>query len=124
MKTVEHRIVEIVSAGIVDGGGVVGLPGLVPVVAPNSHWRPSPPSDHLATNYHIVTPGPRKDFSSEAKFILKLEFQARFSLADYQTLWLPLHSVGADHLKEKNKLRDVYRGNIKPRYLVNNKHRV
>ena len=100
----EHGIVEIISAGVVHRGGVVALPGLVPVVAshPDTH---RPPSYHLATNYHIVTPGPRKDFSSEAKFILKLEFQARFSLADYQTLWLPLHSVGADHLKREKHER-------------------
>ena len=113
----EHRIVKIVSAGIIHRGGVAGLPGLVPVVAPNPNTQgPPSPSHHLAPNYHIVTAGPGKDFSSETKFILKLEFQARFSLADYQTLWLPLHSVGADHLK-RNKLRYVYRGNIKPRYL-------
>ena len=99
MKTVEHRIVEIVGAGIIHGGGVVGLPRFVPVVAPDTSRPPSPPSYHLATNYHIVTPGPGKDLSAEAKFILKLEFQARFPLADDQTLRLSLHSVGADHLQ-------------------------
>ena len=99
MKTVEHRIVEIVGAGIIHGGGVVGLPRFVPVVAPDTSRPPSPPSYHLATNYHIVTPGPRNNFSSEAKFILELEFQARFPLAYYQALRLSLHSVGADYLK-------------------------
>ena len=88
----EHRIVKIVSAGIIHRGGVVGLPGLVPVVAPHPDTH-RPPSHHLATNYHIVTAGPGKDFSSEAKFILKLEFQARFPLAYDQTLGLSLHSV-------------------------------
>ena len=88
----EHRIVKIVSAGIIHRGGVVGLSGLVPVVAPDPNTQ-CPPSYHLATNYHIVTAGPGKDFSSEAKFILKLEFQARFPLADNQTLRLSLHSV-------------------------------
>ena len=95
----EHRIVKIVSAGIIHRGGVVALPGLISVVTvtaqPNTNC---PPSYHLATNYHIVTAGPGKDFSSEAKFILKLEFQARFPLADDQTLRLSLHSVGTDHL--------------------------
>ena len=99
MKTVEHRIVKIVSAGIIDRAGVVALPWFVSVVTvtpqPNTH---RPPSYHLATNYHIVTAGPGKDLSAEAKFILKLEFQARFPLADDQTLRLSLHSVGADHL--------------------------
>ena len=89
----EHRIVEIVGAGIIHGGGVVGLPRFVPVVAPDTSRPPSPPSYHLATNYHIVTASPGNDFSSEAKFILKLEFQARFPLADDQTLGLSLHSV-------------------------------
>ena len=90
----EHGIVKIVSARIIHGGGEVALSGLVSVVSvaakPNTH---GPPSYHLATNYHIVTAGPGKDFSSEAKFILKLEFQARFPLADDQTLRLSLHFV-------------------------------
>ena len=93
----EHWIVEIISAGVIHRGGVVALPGLVPVVAPHPDTH-RPPSYHLATNYHIVTASPGNDFSSEAKFILKLEFQARFPLADDQTLRLSLHSVGADHL--------------------------
>ena len=98
MQTVEHRVVQIVRAGIVDRGGVVALSGLVPVVVTGQSQTHRSPAYHLATNYHIVTAGPGKDFSSEAKFILKLEFQARFPLADDQTLGLSLHSVGADHL--------------------------
>ena len=94
----EHRIVKIVSAGVVHRGGVVALSGLVSVVAADPHTHRAP-SNHLATNYHIATTSPGKDFSSEAKFILKLEFQARFPLTDDQTLWLSLHSVRTDHLE-------------------------
>ena len=97
MQAAKHRIVEIVSAGITHGGAEVGLPGLVPVVGPQASCPT--PHHHLPPDYHIAAPGPGQQLSSETKFILELELQARFPLADDETLRLPLDSVGADHLK-------------------------
>ena len=100
VKTVEHGIVKVVSAGVTHGGGGVGVtggPGLVPVVGPQASIPA--PHHHLPPDYHIAAPGPGQQLSSETKFILELELQARFPLADDETLRLPLDSVGADHLK-------------------------
>ena len=100
----KHGVVKVVCTGVaLGGGGVVvsgDLPRLVPVVGPQPHPQPWPSTYHLATDYHIIaTAGPGTDLTTQPKFILKLELQARFPLADDEALRLSLHGVGADHLQ-------------------------